>query len=201
MDSWLSRSMNHAWKFLSHLDSSSLKALFLKIVSEGPSTGDVMFCNLWLSWHQTNVFCWNFDWKPQSNLPPLVAQCASFSMGKGIFASETLAFRRPSSRRREDRSFVPLPSSPFSLVSPIAASVRPPRPRPSVRPSVRPSAASSSTSWRNADVSGCPSAATPPRAMQPRAARRRTEVVSAEPKLRSEVRGRMMIDGVVVFGL
>ena len=27
------------------------------------------------------------------------------------------------------------------------------------------------------------------------------EVVSAEPKLRSEVRGRMMIDGVVVFGL
>ena len=133
----MSRSMNHAWKFLSHLDSSSLKALFLKIVSEGPSTGDVMFCNLWLSWQQTNVFCWNFDWKPQSNLPPLLAQCASFSMGKGIFASETLGFRRPSSRRREDRSFVPLPSSPFSLVSPIAASVRRARARPFVRPSIR----------------------------------------------------------------
>ena len=59
------------------MDSSSLKTLFPKFVSEDPSMKDFIFCIFWLCGHQTNTFCWNFDWKPKSNLRPLLVRCAS----------------------------------------------------------------------------------------------------------------------------
>ena len=48
---------------------------FLKFVSEGPPREFFLFCIFWLSWHQTTIFCWNFDWDPKFILRPLPVRC------------------------------------------------------------------------------------------------------------------------------
>ena len=58
------------------MDSSSLKHLILKFVSEGPYLQDFTFCIFWYFWHHTIMFCWNFDWDQKCILGPLLVRCA-----------------------------------------------------------------------------------------------------------------------------
>ena len=60
------------------MDSSSLKPLILKFVSEGPYLQDFTFCIFWYFWHHTIIFCWNFDWDPKSILGPLPVRCEGY---------------------------------------------------------------------------------------------------------------------------
>ena len=60
------------------MDSSSLKPLILKFVSEGPYLQDFTFCIFWYLWQHTIIFCWNFDWDPKFVLGPLLVRCELF---------------------------------------------------------------------------------------------------------------------------